>query len=43
VALAFGFALSPQVQSSVLAFVSAATAFWLRTQVVAKTSDAAAV
>lgn len=37
-ALAFGVHLSADLQSSAMVFVSAATAFWLRTQVVA--SDA---
>ncbi len=40
-ALAFGFALTPDTQSSVMVFVSAVTAFWLRTQVVAPVADAA--
>lgn len=34
-ALAFGFVLSPELQGSAMAFVSAAVALWLRTQVVA--------
>lgn len=34
-ALAFGAALSPELQSSVMAFVTAGVAFWLRTQVTA--------
>lgn len=34
-ALAFGLALAPEVQSSVMVFVSAVTAFFIRTQVVA--------
>jgi Asp/Glu/hydantoin racemase len=32
-ALAFGFVVSPETQGAVMAFVAAATAFWLRTQV----------
>ena len=34
-ALAFGAQLSPELQGSIMAFVSAGVAFWLRTQVVA--------
>ncbi len=34
-ALAFGLALSPEAQGSVMAFVAAGVAFYLRTQVVA--------
>lgn len=34
-ALSFGLALAPDVQSSVMVFVSAVTAFFIRTQVVA--------
>lgn len=34
-ALAFGFALSPEVQGSVMAFVAAGVGWYLRTQVVA--------
>lgn len=35
-ALAFGLALSPEVQGSIMAFVAAGVGFYLRTQVVAK-------
>jgi hypothetical protein len=38
-ALAYGLALAPDVQSSVMVFVSAVTAFWLRTQVLAPVAD----
>ena len=34
-ALAYGLALAPEVQSSIMVFVSAVTAFWIRGQVVA--------
>lgn len=39
VALAFGAHLSVDLQGSIMAFVSAATAFWLRTQVAAPVAD----
>lgn len=41
-ALAFGAHLSVDLQGSIMAFVSAGTAFWLRTQVVAPSADAPA-
>ena len=38
-ALAFGFVLSADLQSSIMVFVSAVSAFWLRTQVVAPVGE----
>lgn len=40
--LAFGLALSPDLQSSIMVAVSAIGAFWVRTQVVAKVPAGAA-
>lgn len=42
-ALAFGFVLSSDLQSSIMVFVSAVSAFWLRTQVVAPVASSEVV